>query len=315
MFIFQQLNYPRSALAKAVQYLKEHICQKKLYRSAKVVKFVFLCGGNQENGEISERRKAILRFVEKTLPNIRIFIAEAVFDVLMKEGHKENVLDIEEELTKFADEIIILLESNSAFCELGAFSSKSLRKKIIVINDEKYKNKDSFINIGPIKAIKEKAGDKKIIYYKMTEASTSRVDSIGDTFFNLEETLKSISPVHPEIITLDICNPNKSFEKDTVRFIHDLIFFTGPIMYRELIKIMEILYGDNDYSRLRECLGLLTALNLISLKEPSDRKGCYYFSKVSKTLLDYRFDTNIIIASFRNAYQRYDLSRLSYAKN
>lgn len=312
MWLFLKLlESPNSALSRSLQSLKNHILKHKVYRSGKVVKFVFLCGGNRESGKISFRREEIIKFVERNLPNIKVFIAEDVFKILAAEGHTGNFLDIEDEISKFADEIIIVLESNGAFCELGAFSVKDLRSKLIVINDEEHKAAPSFINRGPLKAIKEKAGERKIILYKMIKDPTYGVDPIGQTFVQLQRILSSIPSESTAIVNLQTCNPRESFEKDTIRFIHDLIFFSEPITYKELVEMLKRLFGHGDYSpRLQECLGMLNATKLVESK--TSKK--YYISKLGNTLLSYKFDIGLMISSFRTHYQKHDLNRLNDVK-
>jgi hypothetical protein len=317
MFLIKKfLNSPVSSLSRSLLYLKQYISIGRLYRPSKVAKFVFLCGGSQDNGFISSRRSEIIKFIDKNLPNIKVFIAEPVFEILKSEGHKGNILDIEDQISKFADEVIIVLESNGAFCELGAFSSKSLRSKIIVINDEKYKGSSSFINLGPLEAIKEKSGQKKIIHYKMDDIPLSKIDAIGDIFLQLKDILDSIPPDKAGVVALAACNPKEAFEKDTMkdtlRFLHDLILFCGPITHGELTEVIIKIFGDDNYSRLKQWLGLLRSTNLIEVQ--TTKSGIYYISKMRNPLLNYNFDINIIISSFRTTYQKYDVERLSYVK-
>jgi len=266
MFPFSQLlESPASGLNRAILSVKNHISKNKVYCPAKASKFVFLCGGFKD-GKVSARRREIINFARKNLPNVKFFIAEDVFEILMKEGHKANLLDRENDISKFADKILIILESNGAFCELGAFSyPKDLRSKLIIINDERYKKSSSFIRLGPLEAIKEVGGDGRIIYYKMTEEPDDVPDAIGKTFSQLTKALHPMSSSSRfGTVSLSKCNPNKSFEKDTICFIHDLIFFTGPITYNELVKIVIKIFGSADYSPLLgQCIGLLVATQLI----------------------------------------------------
>lgn len=310
--ITKQLSSPISSLSRAILYFKDKISENRIYRPQQTTKFVFLCGGNQESGELSARRAEVIKFIDKNLPQVKIFNAESVFEILRQEGHKGNYLDIESAISKFADEVIIILESHGAFCELGVFSAKSLREKLIIINDEKYKAAQSFINLGPLEAIKETGRHKKIIHYKMTESTLSKADAIGDTFFQLQEILASIPHEEAGFVKRKNCNPRLSFEKDTIRFIHDLIFFSEPITYKELVEIIKKLFGDEDYSRLRQHIGLLKATNLIDVKKIDGRD--YYVSKMSVTLLHHLFNSNLIISSFRTIYQKYDFIRLSNVK-
>ena len=62
-------------------------------------------------------------------------------------------MSLEHQITAIADKIVIVLESESALCELGAFTHKDLRKKLVVINDSRFRASESFINTGPIAAL------------------------------------------------------------------------------------------------------------------------------------------------------------------
>ena len=307
----KQFLSSHSSFSRAIQYLKANLQEGKAHRPSKfkIMKFVFLCGANRDNGtRISLRREELLKFIDTNFPYIKVFIAEEIFDLLKKEGHSGNILDIEDEISKFADEIVIVLESSSAFCELGAFATKGLRPKLIIINEETHKQKQSFINLGPLQAIKETSGGKKrILHYKMDYSSKSVPDSIGQIFSALKKVLQSIPIEKPGTIHFDTFDPKKSFGKDTMRFIHDLIFFSEPIRRKEIIEILKALFGPGEYKRITNLLGLLRAISLVEMKGPENYQ--YYVSKEGKELLNYKFNLDFIISSFRNYPQKHTQER------
>ena len=88
-----------------------------------------------------------------------------------------NLLELEDELAKYVDLIILPLEGIGTYCELGAFAvNKSLLPKIIAINNVAYKHIKSFINLGPIDLIK-KHNSSNLVYYEEGNES-SLVSSI-----------------------------------------------------------------------------------------------------------------------------------------
>ncbi len=256
-------------------------------------KFVFLCGANKEKDTISERRKAVIEFSKKHLKHTQFFLAEKVFNTLQAEGHKGNILDVEHEISKFADHIVIILESPSAFAELGAFAHNELRKKLIVINDKQYETEKSFINLGPIKAIEECSGKKNIIQYKMNADGIKKLDAIGDIYALLFDLLKEPIKGRASAVNLEFCNPVE-FNKNSAMFIHDLIYFTGPIKLIELVEVLKIVFGDNPF-KLTNNLAILTAFEFIRRNE----EGIYKIN-TGKTYYRYKFDTNDLISTFRN---------------
>jgi hypothetical protein len=225
--------------------------------------------------------------------------------VLKSEGHKENFLDIENDLSIFSDYVIIILESESAFCELGAFTShKDLRKKLIIINDKKHITSESFINLGPLKAISESSSGSNVLYYQMDENGKTEGDAIGEVFYDLYKLI----PQKPKTRRARIqhCDPNEFLTKDTLRFIHDLIFIIGPVSFVELSRIIKILFSKSKDSQIKKHLGLLCATGQIEMTPEK-----FYRSLFDKPFFEYgKYDIFQLLASFKNMYFKYDPHRL-----
>lgn len=270
----------------------------------KLSKFVFVCGANKKENDISERRRAILDFAKRSLPDSNFFLAEKVFSVLQEEGHKKNLLDIEHQISVFSDHIIIILESPSSFAELGAFSHEKLREKLIVINDYQFIDEKSFINLGPLEAIKESTSPSNVIYYKMKSDGVHKLDAIGDTFNNLYSLLKTPINSKNSKVRLERVNPSLVFDKFSAMFIHDVLYFTGPLKYAEIIEVLKLIFGNQDF-KLREILAMLVAFGSIK----RNNKGWY---KSNNTFLYYKYnlDENMIVSTFRSYSQKYHPERI-----
>lgn len=274
--------------------LKNSISKDGVKTPRNVSKFVFLCGANATD-TISARRKAIMKFAEKNLPGTQFFIAEKMFSVLQEEGKEGNMLDIENEILEFTDNIVVVLESPSSFAELGAFSHNSeLRKKLIVINDSKFRDSKSFINMGPIKAIEETSGKDYIISYKMNEDGVCKLDAIGDTYAPLSKILEG--PAQTRLFEADLgeCNPATNFSKKSAMMVHDLVYFSGPVNHKELVEILLLIFGKHNF-KVKEHAAILVAVN--SLERT---KEGFYKSLLRKPYYKYSFDTNSLISTCRN---------------
>lgn len=277
-----------------IQTLKNSISNSSVYSPRDVTKFIFLCGANKDENSISERRKSLIKFSKQHLPHAQFFLAEKMFSTLQKEEHKGNLLDIETEISQFADHIVIVLESPSSFAELGAFSHKLLRNKLIIINDKRFEKSNSFVNLGPLKAVKEAAGDESVIYYKMNDDGVFRLDAIGDTFDHLHGILKDPIKGKSRPISLDACDPSSNFNKASAMLVHDLIYFTGPITHKELVEVVKIIFGNKNF-KLKEHVAILGAFESVS----RDDIGLYR-SNMRSPYYEYRFDINKLISTFRN---------------
>ena len=221
-------------------------------------------------------------------------LAEKVFSTLQKEDAKHNILDIENELSQFANKILIVLESPSTFTELGAFSHKKLRNNIIVINDSKYRDSNSFIRRGPLKAIEDDSGGNKIIHYRMNEDGVERLDSIGDVFAPLSVLLQPPKRKERTAISLEKCNPGMNFDKMSAMMIHDLVYFSGPILHKELVEVLKLVFGEQPF-KAKEHLAILVAIGSLSRTEDG-----LFKSMIQKPYYEYKFDINNLISIYRN---------------
>lgn len=237
----------------------------------------------------------MIEFSKAHLEYTQFFLAEKVFSTLQSEKHTGNILDVEHLISDFSDYIVIILESPSSFSELGAFSSHELRKKLIIINDSKFKNEQSFINLGPIKAIEEAINKNRVIHYKMNSDGIHKRDAIGETFNKLYELLKDPLTSKVSAIDLSSCDPSKHFNKNVAMFLHDLIFITGPILYKELIEVLILIFGKENFNKLTHLLAILASFESIE----RNKQGLYK-SKLKTTYYEYRFDLDNVIAIFRN---------------
>ncbi len=305
-------------LQRRIFVLRNALMNRAVIRQPEVKKYIFLCGANKktETGQLSERRKALIEFAHKQLPHTKFFVAEHIFEELLKSGpkHNQNLLDLENLISDFSDQVIIILESNSAFTELGAFSNQVLRNKLIVINDRAHDGKPSFINLGPLQAIKDASGLSHVINYKMSKDGIEDRDAIGDVYARLYELLATPLVRKRTPVTSELCNPAIAFNKDSAMFLHDLIFFLGPISHPELVEVLKLLFGESNF-RLREHTAILQVFKDIKkidvLNTRSEKSAKYiYKSSLRKPYLDYQFDTNKLISSFKKTILKYAPERI-----
>jgi hypothetical protein len=268
---------------------------------------VFLCGANQREGVPSARRADIARFFGTTLPDARVIYAEGVFREFEKHGGKKNALDIEHEISRLADQIIIVLESESAFCELGAFAHHTLRKKLIVINDARFRLSKSFINVGPLRAIEEDVSARNVLWYPMSPNGVTRGDGVGTTFHSLAALLKT-NRLGKKSVPLVECHPRSS-SKESLLFAHDLIYLFGPLTYDELIEIYSVIFGRSSFDNCRHLLGILKEARFVdTVNGPF---GWAYRSLERKEFFLYPFPTSNIVAAFRGFHYRSEPGRLA----
>ena len=291
-------------IKNSLQIFGDAISGKKVRTPQKVPTIVFLCGANIDDTAISARRSALLDFAKLQLPHTQFFLAESIIFNLQNEEKKLNLLDFEARLSKFADKIIILLESASTFAELGAFCHERLRSKLIVINDSKFKNSNSFINLGPLKAIEEASGPNSIINYNMNSDGINQLDSIGDIYSSLYELLREPGKLRYSSISKDSCNPSKKFDKYSVMMMHDLVYLCGPMLHLELVEVLKLIFGSQNF-KISEHMAFLQSTDSITRTNNS-----LYKSKLGKPFYQYKFDINRLISVFRNYMLKFHPERM-----
>lgn len=253
---------------------------------------LFLCGANSSAGVPSARRESIKRFIEGLSASYRVIYAEGVFSELLKIGHSKNVLDLEHEISAIADNIIIVLESPSAFCELGAFSHHKLREKLIVVNNSQFRSQRSFINTGPIAAAEEVKAP--VLWYPMGDG-VDVVDGVGATFKLLRDAVTSNAVHGSKRVHGDLSNLVPT--KESLYFVHDLVFFAGPISHQEIVDVLIVAFGKKNYDMLKRLLGILRAAGLV---RSFDAGGTWIYQSVNEdTFLKYPCGTESMMACFR----------------
>jgi len=237
-------------------------------------KLIFLCGKRPDKS-LPGGRDLIYQYANKHMNNFQFFMAESFFDIFTNHTNKDY-LSLEDKLANFSDCIIIILESESTFAELGAFAlSDKLVESLLVINDNRFKKSKSFITLGPIAKINKKSKFKPVIH--------TNLKSILSVIPTLKEKLSVIESIYnkkieitsyEEFINLD--------EKIKMLYILDLVTIFHPISLKEIIEILIYIYGVNDYEinielNMLEVLRLITKLDHYYVRSTDDQQLFFKF--------------------------------------
>jgi hypothetical protein len=266
---------------------------------------IFLCGANQSELIPSARRSFIKHAIELHMPHTRIVYAEKVMEELAKHGLTKNLLDIEHKILSIADWVLIVLESYSSFCELGAFADKISRKKLIVINDDNFRSQKSFINMGPLQAIAEDVSAEHVLWYPMNPDGIFNVDAIGQTLPGLLNIISG-RKIRPKLKKENFL-PN-NINQDALFFLHDIIYLCGPITHSEMIMIYKEIFGKNSFDEVKELRGVLHASGILDVKDVEGNHS--YMSKKSETFIDFGSSANDLMTVFRRYHMKFNPQRI-----
>jgi hypothetical protein len=280
-----------------INQIKQLTQTKKIYLS-KESHIIFVCGASLETNNGKNARKNFIDYANKHLREYDIFIAEKFFDLFKGDI---DLLTIEDKLGQYSDCIIIFLESYSAIAELGAFANNSdLFKQILVINENRHKESDSFITKGPIRRVKQKS-------------------IFGDQIFcDMDRALEVVSEIKNRLLRIDRkynkglnIRTNEDFknmgDKKRMFFILDLITILQPVAENELKSVIESLFDVSD-PNINFDLSLLFALGYIEKVEE------YYIKKKEYTKMFYIFSRDQKLIKLRSlvlyAYRKNDRDRI-----
>ncbi len=124
----------------------------KGYNVSRSSHIVFVCGGNDAH----HMRQMFRIFCEgKKLPYDIFFPEFAMKDYFSGQVTEQfDIADFEQLVGKISHAIVVFPEAPGSFAETGYFSMiEELSKKIILVLDSAYQNRDSFISMGPARKI------------------------------------------------------------------------------------------------------------------------------------------------------------------
>lgn len=217
-------------------------------------KIIFVCGKaiQIENS----LRSIFLTYAEKYLPNYKYLLAE---DFVKNINSKDDFLTLESIMTNYSNCIIIILESPSAFTELGAFAhDDSMSKKILIINDKNFKNAESFVNFGPVAKVNKYSKFKSI--YADFNAILASSEDIRNELNRLSSSYKR----------LDFSNLATFQEKhiERIHWLADFIQVYYPISVKEIIEYLKKeIYKKEDFNIINNDIAILKTIKYIECKK------------------------------------------------
>jgi hypothetical protein len=128
---------------------------------------VFLCGGQVTDLSVKvpkSLRDAFLKIIDNPALKGRDLIqAEEITGQINFNAHYQDLLLFETDLAQITELILLFCESEGSLAELGAFSMvPDIAARLLVVIRDKYWTSDSFVKLGPLKALENKHGESAI---------------------------------------------------------------------------------------------------------------------------------------------------------
>ena len=266
----------------------------RLVRTHRESPVVFLCGGAE-----SKARPFLRDYFGAHRPGWLVFYADDVWRHVESEGTM-NSLDMERELAALADAVLIVVESPGTFTELGAFAMQDdLRRKLLVLMDQRYEHHASFINTGPARWVNERSAFGACVYCAL--------DPISPSVSRIIETLDRSLPSTSAAVT---SAEARESPRHLLLLLADLVAIMGPAKPQEIRLALEGVVEGRSAWRVDTMIGLALSLDLIASKNPEAplHSQLFYRPLVESSphglLIRDTFDIRRARASFIECYQR-----------
>lgn len=214
---------------------------------------VFVCGGPMDSTAMRQR---FCDYAKTELAHLRIFLAEdAQKDyVLHPDSEFQNIGEFEEIIAEVSTCVILFPESPGSYAELGYFATnKNLRKKLLVVNDERFQGQDSFLSLGPIKLIDAHSAFRQTI--QLSYSSEPNFDLVKE---RLSRRITSQNRKRFKFTTYrDLCVRHKFYSLfEVIRRFH-------AVTFEGLKYACHKIWGNVNPTELRRLLSILVAANYV----------------------------------------------------
>ena len=247
----KETEYTEEQLQSIALRLRDNVFAK-IYRYKNTI---LLCGAAIKN------TKSVRFFLNDALVKsfyryrYDIFYPEDLFDELARGSSSYDLLTVEHLLAESVDVIIVVPESPGSIAELSAFvMNDELRKKIICIQELKYKKKSSFINNGPIRLLKK--SHQKVLYVDL-----ERPQEPQRTLSRINSEIKQICKTPSEFKASNIANILHT-EKFVLPCIH-LMESVSEETLIQIIKYAAVCDEKKAYAATKAALSILSKNRLI----------------------------------------------------
>jgi hypothetical protein len=228
--------------------------------------YIFLCGGRLDDFDYSLRAHFYRDKVEKT-PSLlkRVQLAEKADEWYQSRKLFDDLLELEEHLAGLSACVLLFVESPGAIAEFGAFSQMGLiQEKLVVVIEESYFNKQSFIKNGLVEHVRRIRPDSVLSYPWLSKGSgNGRVDPAGasDTLDAVEREINAILSKKTKTTGF-----RSGDHGHLMLLIADLVALNVIILQREIQEILNQIGIGVTPQALKKYLFLLDQLHLISAR-------------------------------------------------
>ncbi|MBF1803709.1 retron St85 family effector protein [Alloalcanivorax profundimaris] len=240
---------------------------------------ILLCGGKVTgNQHPASFRHALINYIPS--PKYEFFCPEEITD-WKEDAVFYDLLDLEKELSSICNLVVVVLESEGAFAELGAFSQMpDLKGKVYAINSEPFSSLDSFINLGILRHI-EKTSNTSVRIYPWDTGHPEEISNhtTQDAIEDIHEQIRKSRSQH---------NFNSENGSHIITLIAELIKIFVALKESEILTYLDLLGISMKRESLRRKLFILERFRIVKNSRYSDSS---FYMRITDTFSGIKFGT------------------------
>lgn len=252
---------------------------------------LFVCGGPYDITSDLPRslRDAFLKGTNSgSLSRYTILIAEELNEAFYPRASYSDILKLEADMAQISASIILFLESYGSAAELGAFAMvKEVSQRLLVVTDDYYYNKNSFISLGPLRYLQREHGEPAVYVLNRKDIGISSLNDVSKIDINLF-CRELNSAITNRVKTL---KDHSSFDSTrpghVIRLIVGLIQHYGALTLDEIDTFLYVLNAPHPPKRIEELLLCAIFAEWLS----SEKRGLhtYFTARAENAAMSYRF--------------------------
>lgn len=255
-------------------------------RTAQPPELIFLCGGNSDKEENTDKYLNYRPLLQKELENKghKVVLAENAMDWQGGQAFAKDLLELEKYFAAFVSIIPLICESFGSATELGAFvNDVNIRNKLFIIIKEKFYSgaeASSFIRNGPIKNFEDNVGRSA---YCISDENPEN---------DIAALCKEITDCKPQTL---ICDFSKGYF--IILLLMDIISILAVSEKKEIREKLSFALSKAadeevvvENKQLDEMLFVLVKLELIRKRSKGSKK--YFLATKSNYYLKYNYKNN-----------------------
>ncbi|MCZ7891036.1 retron St85 family effector protein [Agrobacterium salinitolerans] len=239
-----------------IENILELIDPKKI-RVYQPTRIIFICGGKTDVTATSPTslRDAFMRVAYSSdFEKYQPMLAEEL-DAFFPKGDYKDFLSLESDIAQISTLVLLFSESFGSAAELGAFAMvHEISHKILVVIDDKRYGENSFIKLGPIRAIENANGDGAICVVNHGDLGIEEISDLSnlDTKFFSKLLKDAIAFRQKKIPEHSSFNP--SYSGHMIKLIVGLIQWYGALTVDEIETALYCLDASCTVARINDYL-------------------------------------------------------------